>query len=86
MNQPFYTAANRVIRMYALRQECASQKAPAHSQTEIYWACEMLLDITRAAAYTASKEAIAIRIVADLWKKTEQAPDLFCEEIEEVQL
>lgn len=79
MNVPFFAAANRIIRMYALRQERASAKAPAHSPAEIYWACEMLLDIARAAAYAASKEAVAIRIAADIWSKTETAPKFFSE-------
>lgn len=82
MSQPFFASANSVIRMYGLRQERASAKAPAHSPAEIYWACEMLLDIARAAAYAASKEAVAINTAAELWRKTEKAPDFF-PEIEE---
>ncbi|WP_411706351.1 hypothetical protein [Edaphovirga cremea] len=84
MHQPFFAAANRVIRMYALRQERASAKAPAHSPAEIYWACEMLLNIARAAAYAASKEEVAIRVTAALWIKTGTAPEFFSE-VEEAQ-
>lgn len=83
MKTPFYAAANKVLTMYALRQERSSAPAPAHSPAEIYWACEMLLDIARAAAYAASKEAVVIRAAADLWNKTETTPEPFC--VEETQ-
>lgn len=77
MSQPFFAAANKVLTMYALRQERASIPAPAHSPAEIYWACEMLQDIARAAAYAGSKEAVALRTAVDLWNKTETTPELF---------
>ncbi|UAN50101.1 hypothetical protein KGP26_20475 [Serratia sp. JSRIV002] len=80
MKQPFYEAANAVIKMYALRQERASVQAPPHSPAEIYWACEMLQDIACAAAYAGSREAVALRAAIDLWNRTEKAPELFIEE------
>lgn len=83
MNTPFYTAANKVLNMYERRQLAASSKAPAHSESEIYWATEMLLDLARAAAYAASKEAIVLRTAADLWAKSKVMPQPFTETIDE---
>ncbi|MER2980868.1 MULTISPECIES: hypothetical protein [Serratia] len=77
MSQPFYAAANKVLTMYALRQERASVKAPAHSDAEVFWACEILEGLSLAAAYAGSKEATAIRNAADLWILTEKIPELF---------
>ncbi|MHB2063505.1 hypothetical protein ACX64M_00935 [Serratia marcescens] len=83
MKTPFYAAANKVLTMYALRQERASAQAPAHSPAEIYWACEMLQSIAAAAAYVGSKEAVYIRAAADAWSQTEKAPEPFS--VEETQ-
>lgn len=77
MNQPFFAAANKVMTMYALRQELNSAPAPAHSPAEIYWACEMLESIAAAAAYAGSRESVYIRAAADIWNKTEKVPQLF---------
>lgn len=77
MSQPFFAAANKVMTMYALRQERNSVPAPAHSPAEIYWACEMLQSIAAAAAYAGSKEAVYIRAAADIWNRTEKSPQLF---------
>ncbi|MGA7588669.1 MAG: hypothetical protein WCB03_21955 [Rouxiella badensis] len=83
MSTPFYAAANKVLNMYERRQLVASVKAPAHSESEIYWATEMLLDLARAAAYAASKEAIALRTAADLWNKSKAMPRPFLETTDE---
>lgn len=77
MCTPFYAAANKVLNMYERRQLVATAKAPAHSESEIYWACEKLRDIAGAAAYTGSNEAITLRAAAELWSKTHQIPEPF---------
>ncbi|WP_261113976.1 hypothetical protein [Serratia entomophila] len=77
MKTPFFAAANKVLTMYAFRQERVIAQAPPHSPAEIYWACEMLQDIARAAAYAGSKEAVVLRAAADLWDKTKTTPELF---------
>lgn len=80
MKQPFYEAANAVIKMYEWRQERASTKCPAHSPSEIDWAADRLLDIALAASYVSSNEAIAIRDMAEFWKRNKhlrQTPDFF---------
>lgn len=84
MNAPFYTAANRVIRMYEIRQQQASRRVPAHSQCEIEWAADRLLDLALAAGYAASNEAIKLRDVAENWKRYGKQPEFFPEVIEEV--
>ncbi|MBF8107412.1 hypothetical protein [Serratia liquefaciens] len=81
MNAPFLAAANRVIRMYELRQQQVSRREP-HEQSEIEWAAEMLLDIARAAAYSASKEAVTLRDAAEYWKRYGKQPEFFPETIE----
>ncbi|ENY3036501.1 TPA: hypothetical protein SLN40_001142 [Serratia marcescens] len=80
MSLTFFAAANKVLKMYALRQERASAQAPAHSPAEIYWACEMLESIAAAAAYAGSKEAVYLRAKAAAWSRTEITPELFVEE------
>jgi hypothetical protein len=82
MQTPFYAAANRVIRMYGMRQEQAFRNSPAHSPSEIHWASEMLYSLAGAAGYAASKEAIGLRNAADHWRNHEKVPDFFPEEIE----
>ena len=84
MNAPFYAAANRVIRMYEIRQQHASRRVPAHSPCEIEWAAERLLDLALAAGYAASNETIKLRDVAEHWKRYGKQPELFPEEIDEV--
>lgn len=81
MNTPFLTAANRVLRMYELRQQQVSRREP-HEQSEIEWAAEMLLDIASAAAYSASKEAVTLRDAAEYWKRYGKQPEFFPETIE----
>ncbi|AVJ18295.1 MULTISPECIES: hypothetical protein [Serratia] len=81
MNAPFYAAANRVIRMYEMRQQHAS---PAHSPSEIEWAADRLLDLALAAGYAASNEAIKLRDRAVIWKRCGTQPEFFPEVIEEV--
>ncbi|QDL30863.1 hypothetical protein [Serratia liquefaciens] len=84
MNQPFYAAANKVLAMYVRRQELArGEKAPPHSYSEIEWACDLLLDLARAAAYTVSRESIVIKAAAEFWKKTQQMPEFFSAETED---
>jgi hypothetical protein len=80
MSQPFFAAANKVLSMYALRQERAIRNAPPHSPAEIYWACEMLQSIAAAAAYAGSKEAVYLRAKSEAWSRTEITPELFIEE------
>lgn len=80
MSLTFFAAANKVLKMYALRQERACAQAPAHSPAEIYWACEMLESIAAAAAYAGSKEAVYLRAKAAAWRRTEITPELFIEE------
>ena len=77
MMNPFYSAANRVIRMYQLRQEMVSHKAPANSPSEVSSACSMLKFIATAAAYAGSKEALFIRLVVDIWEDEGKVPDFF---------
>ncbi len=79
---PFFAAANRVLRMYELRQQQVSRREP-HEQSEIEWATEMLLDLTRAAAYSASKEAVTLRDAAEYWKRYGKQPEFFPEDIED---
>ncbi|WP_422527638.1 hypothetical protein [Serratia fonticola] len=87
MKQPFYEASNAVIKMYAWRQERASAKCPAHSPSEIDWAADRLLDLALAASYVSSNEAIAIRDMAEFWKRNKHlrvTPALFPLESAEV--
>jgi hypothetical protein len=81
MNAPFFAAANRVLRMYELRQQQITRSAP-HSEGEIEWAAEMLLDVAAAAAYSASKEAVTLRDAAEYWKRYGKQPEFFPETIE----
>ena len=75
--KPFHAAVNRVLRTYELRQEHANTRASALTSAEIYWACEMLESIAAAAAYSGSSEAVSIRAMAELWRKTERTPEPF---------
>ncbi|WP_262119926.1 hypothetical protein [Serratia ficaria] len=84
MNAPFFAAANRVLRMYEIRQQHASRRCPAHSPGEIEWAAERLLDLALAAGYAASNETIKLRDVAEHWKRYGKQPEFFPEEIDEV--
>lgn len=77
MKTPFLAAGNRVLNMYERRQFAATAKAPAHSECEIYWACEKLREIAGAAAYAGSSEAIKLNAAAELWSKTHKMPELF---------
>ncbi|MBN5439217.1 hypothetical protein JY545_05475 [Serratia marcescens] len=81
MNAPFYAAANRVLRMYELRQQQITRRAP-HSQTEIEWPADLLLGLAGAAAFSASKEAVSLRDAAEYWKRYGKQPDFFPETIE----
>ncbi|CAI1530750.1 hypothetical protein LQ759_18880 [Serratia marcescens] len=78
---PFFAAANRVLRMYELRQQQITCRAP-HSQTEIEWAADLLLGLAGAAAFSASKEAVSLRDAAEYWKRYGKQPDFFPETIE----
>ncbi|HGM5489878.1 TPA: hypothetical protein ACKP1B_001482 [Serratia fonticola] len=82
MNAPFFAAANRVIRMYSMRQEMANRRYPAHSPTEIHWGSEMLYSLAGAAGYAGSREATKLRDAADLWRNHEKIPEFFPEEME----
>lgn len=82
MNAPFFAAANRVIRMYELRQEMANRRHPAHSPQEIHWGSEMLYLLAGAAGYAGSKEAIRLRDAAEHWRNHEKVPAFFPGEIE----
>jgi hypothetical protein len=77
MKTPFLAAANKVLSMYERRQLVATAKAPAHSESEIYWACEKLRDIAGAAAYAGSGEAVKLSAAAELWSKTHKFPEPF---------
>lgn len=77
MKTPFLAAGNRVLNMYERRQLAATAKAPAHSESEIYWACEKLREIAGAAAYAGSSEAIKLNATAELWSKTHKMPEPF---------
>lgn len=77
MKTPFLAAGNKVLSMYERRQLVAPAKAPAHSESEIYWACEMLRDIAGAAAYAGSAEAVKLSAAAELWCKTHKIPEPF---------
>lgn len=79
----FFAAANRVIRMYEIRQQHASRRCPAHSPCEIEWAAERLLDLALAAGYAASNETIKLRDTAENWKRYSKQPEYFPEEIED---
>ena len=77
MNKPFYKAANAVIKMYAWRQEHASEKCPAHSKSEIHLVCKALNDIALSAAYAAhADEAIEILQLTSDWPKG-KSPEFF---------
>lgn len=77
MKTPFLAAGNRILSMYFRRQLVATAKAPAHSESEIYWACEKLRDIAGAAAYAGSSESIELKAAAELWSKTHKMPEPF---------
>ncbi|HBL6730461.1 TPA: hypothetical protein LSG62_003238 [Serratia liquefaciens] len=79
---PFFAAANRVIRMYEIRQQHASRRCPAHSPSEIEWAADRLLDLALAAGYASSPETITLRDAAEYWKRYGKQPDFFPETIE----
>lgn len=79
---PFLTAANRVIRMYEIRQQHSSRRCPAHSPSEIEWAADRLLDLALAAGYAGSTETITLRDVAEYWKRYGKQPEFFPETIE----
>ncbi|NGD63844.1 hypothetical protein [Serratia marcescens] len=81
MNAPFFAAANRVLRMYELRQQQITRRAP-HSQTEIECAAYLLLGLAGAAAFSASKEAVSLRDAAEYWKRYGKQPEFFPETIE----
>ena len=77
MKTPFLAAGNKVMSMYERRQLVATAKAPAHSESEIYWACEKLRHIAGAAAYAGSAEAILLGAAAELWSKSHKMPEPF---------
>lgn len=80
MKQPFYEAANAVIKMYSWRQERSSKECPAHSPSEINHAVDKLLEIVSVARYVGSAESVAISQLADFWKKNKHlrlTPALF---------
>ncbi|CAI2034966.1 hypothetical protein [Serratia quinivorans] len=83
---PFLAAANRVIRMYEIRQhsvlERKSRHCPAHSPSEIEWAADRLLDLALAAGYAGSTETITLRDAAEYWKRYGKQPEFFPETIE----
>ncbi|MEX3171600.1 hypothetical protein AB6864_25390 [Serratia proteamaculans] len=79
---PFLTAANRVIRMYEIRQQHSSRRCPAHSPSEIEWAADRLLDLALAAGYAGSTETITLRDAAEYWKRYGKQPEFFPETIE----
>jgi len=79
---PFYLAANKVLRMYAMRQARASSRCPADSPAEIEWGSEQLFRLADAAAYAGSKEAKQLRDAATFWKQYSKKPELFPVEIE----
>lgn len=83
MTAPFYAAANRVLSMYEKRQSVATNKAPAHSPAERYWACERLIDLAGAAAYAGSKEAPVIKAAAELWSNSARIPAPFPNDLHE---
>ncbi|MGV8925729.1 MAG: hypothetical protein ACOH2G_08645 [Ewingella sp.] len=83
MNAPFYAAANKILCMYELRQLIAQEKAPKHSPAERYWACERLIDLAAAAAYTGSKEALVIKAAAELWENSTRIPKPFPADLHE---
>lgn len=77
MSQPFFASANRVISMYAKRQDRDSEKAPAHSMTEIHLVCKTLCDIALSAAYAAHlDESVEIFRLAGEWP-TGKIPEFF---------
>ncbi|HEJ9057256.1 hypothetical protein KGP26_12040 [Serratia sp. JSRIV002] len=80
MIAPFFAAANRVLRMYDIRQT-SSTRVPADTSAEVFWAAERLLDLAGAAAYSASTEAVAIREAAEYWKRYGKHPAFFPEEL-----
>ncbi|WP_414483617.1 hypothetical protein [Serratia marcescens] len=82
MNAPFFAAANRVLRMYEIRQQHSSRRCPAHSPSEIEWAADRLLDLALAAGYAGSNETIKLRDAAESWKRYGKQPDFFPETIE----
>ncbi len=72
----FYTAANMVLDMYALRQRYP--ESSSYSQTaEMDCACNELYGIASAAAYSGCKAATIIRAAAECWKKTGDKPGYF---------
>ncbi|PVZ87926.1 hypothetical protein C9426_10025 [Serratia sp. S1B] len=80
MKKPFFAAANSVIRMYTMRQERSSAKAPAHSRAEIEWVCSILGRIALAAAYAGCPdEHLEIIKLAQHWP-TGHIPSFFSEE------
>lgn len=79
---PFYIAANCVLNIYELRQKHGKRVCDQNTPAEIEWAAEQLNYLAGVAAYSGSKEAIAIRNAADIWKRYEKKPDLFPIEIE----
>lgn len=80
MSTPFFAAANRVISMFARRQERDSEKAPAHSMTEIHLVRRAISDIALSAAYAAHPdECVEIFRLANNWPNG-QIPALFPEE------
>lgn len=84
MNKPFYKAANAVIKMYAWRQEHASEKCPAHSESEIHLVRQALNYVALSAAYAAhADEAIEILQLTSDWPKG-KAPEFFPVESAEV--
>lgn len=84
MRTPFLAAGNKVLNMYERRQLAATAKAPAHSESEIYWACEKLRDIAAAAAYAGSPEAVKLSATAELWSKSHRMPEPFTVVFDEV--
>lgn len=77
MERIFFDAANKILNMYDQRQKCASDFVPAHSTTEISWACEMLFTLAGVAAYAGYPGSINPRAAAHEWNRSGVRPQNF---------
>ena len=74
---PFAVAANKVLKMYDLRQKVAANKVEPHSVSEIEWCRHQLTALANAAAYSGhDMESSILNVAAEFWKDTGCKPTI----------
>lgn len=76
MDMLFFEAANKILNMYDLRQQCSKNISP-DSSSEIHWGSEMLSTLAGVAAYTGCPGSVVIHTAAQEWYRSGKRPSDF---------